>query len=249
MLSSIPRTIEHELESVFYVFLWICTVIAGPHFKPRASMRFDFEKTPLYRWFSDENLYDALSAKAYQISSTFSFETEVLRYFHCYFGNDFKECARELRKLFERRYIEEKKLPSIVSHESFLGSLRKLERKLPSAETEIPQEEEVQGYSSFIMMADEEILYAMNYGNHDSYSSSEDCPDSTKVVPAEEVPQSGAGSGRAGRTHPMRLRNITPNEIANSTRKRRLVDEERIESRNKNAVKKRPRISTELKIV
>ena len=169
------------------MFLWLCTVIAGPHFRPRASKRFAFEETPLYSWFSNEGLLNASSFKWRQITSSVFFETQVVKYFHDYFGNDFKDCARDLRKLFARRYGEEQEPPPIVYHESFLGVLRKLEEKLPLVETEIPRKEGAEDYeewihgipycySSIVDEKVEEILYAVDQADPGSDPSSQDTP-------------------------------------------------------------------------
>ena len=32
--TDVPHSLAHDLESIFYVFCWICTVIAGPNFTP-----------------------------------------------------------------------------------------------------------------------------------------------------------------------------------------------------------------------
>ncbi|KAH8109272.1 hypothetical protein DFH11DRAFT_1881375 [Phellopilus nigrolimitatus] len=40
----------HDLESVFYVLCWLCTVLEGPYNKERDSDNFDFESSEITKW-------------------------------------------------------------------------------------------------------------------------------------------------------------------------------------------------------
>ena len=270
-LMSITHTIEHDLESVFYVFLWICTVIAGPRFKPRASKRFAFERTPLYSWLSWGNLYFVAATKLYQICTPEHFEEKILDYFHIYFGNDFEECAREFRDLFfprtresnsslEERYAAQKKPFPTLCHESFLEILRHLEQKLPSVETEIPQEEGAEDYkerihgipycySSIVDEKVEEILYAVDQADPDSDSSSTGHPGPSSVATTRKKTNSTTGGPGAESVHPMTLRKRASAVVSSSGKKRKGAPEEPVNKRSHSSSSKRLRSNTGPRVV
>ena len=50
--TGISHLFPHKLESIFYVFCWICIVIAGPNFTPRPqSDNFEFGTETISLWF------------------------------------------------------------------------------------------------------------------------------------------------------------------------------------------------------
>ena len=259
---AVPCMIKHDLESVFYVFLWLCTVISGPHFKPRASKFFAFDGLPLYSWFSEDNLRNNAFAKSGQINVPFAFEWSILDNSHIYFGDDFKRCAREFRDLLypgsrngestvAKRYEAKKEPFPALSPKAILEILRILEQKLPTVETEFPMEEGAEDYnedihgipylsSSRIDKKVEEILYAVDEGNPRLASGlpANGHPASTNDSQAKREAQSVIGGSRAGRTHSMKLRNASSVSVNSSGRKRKGVDNEPINIRNSSASKR-----------
>jgi hypothetical protein len=90
---------EHDMESLFYVFLWICTHYAGPDNMIRTDVPLD-DKIPLLKWCDpDATFLDIADSKVAKCAYANIFEKYILSYFHDYF-EDLKECARQLRTLF-----------------------------------------------------------------------------------------------------------------------------------------------------
>jgi hypothetical protein len=89
---------EHDLESLFYVFMWICTTQAGPSSLSRKDLC-DAE-TPLLKW-NDPSLEFTHVAdfKLAKCGIAHVFESDILKHYHNYF-EDLKGCSRQLRELF-----------------------------------------------------------------------------------------------------------------------------------------------------
>lgn len=93
--------VRHDLESLFYVMIWICTTQCGPNNMARS---FEFSKTELYIWNAggrlDEELRNIWDAKAHIISGNDLelFEERVLKKMDDYF-NPIKDCIVELKEV------------------------------------------------------------------------------------------------------------------------------------------------------
>jgi hypothetical protein len=91
---------EHDLESIFYLLLWICTHQAGPGL-PRDDLQKDF---PIFKWVDPQKSFsDIADSKLTQCLSIKIFESDLLDKFHPYF-EDLKPCCRDLRALFFANY-------------------------------------------------------------------------------------------------------------------------------------------------
>lgn len=136
---------KHDLESIFYIFCWVCTVFDGPGYQVRAPTKFRFIGIPLSSWFTTtKNLFAAEYLRWVHVSKSGAFERNILQYFDAYFGPNFKQCARELRLLVfgeqdphVRRICANagKRLP-VLDYRGFLELLRRLERSLPEKEAD-----------------------------------------------------------------------------------------------------------------
>ena len=52
--TEVSHSFTHDLESIFYVFCWICIVIAGPNFTP-PSDNFEFGSEAISLWFTSSS--------------------------------------------------------------------------------------------------------------------------------------------------------------------------------------------------
>ncbi|TDL22922.1 hypothetical protein BD410DRAFT_182875 [Rickenella mellea] len=88
---------DHDLESLFYVFCWICISREGPG---RVRTDFDFEDPRVSWWMGEPNEGPASSGakKLERFLPVESFERCILADFHTYF-DDFRTCAMGLWKL------------------------------------------------------------------------------------------------------------------------------------------------------
>ena len=72
--AGMSHAFAHNLESIFYVFCWICIVIAGPNFIPRPRSDYSkFEKEDISLWFprsSSNPSFLSSITNAYDISSS-----------------------------------------------------------------------------------------------------------------------------------------------------------------------------------
>ena len=124
---------EHDLESLFYIFLWICINYAGPH----GEVRKDFpskQEIPVLKWIDPEKSFrDIAEAKLGQCSYPSVFRTDILSFFHGYF-EDLKECSKQLRTLFftdlEKRVTHDEVLAI------FQDTLKKLSEEHPNTPTD-----------------------------------------------------------------------------------------------------------------
>ena len=94
---------HHDIESLFYVLIWICTTQSGPNGKAR---KFEFKKTELYVWNAggklEEGLRNIWDAKSNVVaSSQDSFQGLVLDRMDPYF-NPIKDCIVELKDVLFR---------------------------------------------------------------------------------------------------------------------------------------------------
>ena len=93
----VHHRITHDLESLFYVLIWICMMYEGPGNQERTwTLK---EEHPLSDWHnSNAPLTHAGNVKAGQCSSLATFNLGILQYFSPYFNN-LKECCWELQHL------------------------------------------------------------------------------------------------------------------------------------------------------
>lgn len=92
---------HHDLESLFYVFIWICITYEGPKQKHRKIRDFTDECSPLYQWFSGKSFMTTAETKKGQMDPIMwkTGKARLLQEFTAYF-EDFKTCAIELNHAF-----------------------------------------------------------------------------------------------------------------------------------------------------
>lgn len=136
----VTHTYHHDLESFFYVFLWICTFYSKPGVEIGAK---DAKEKPMYYW-NDRGKES--SSKEVHMKSYQRFERKILDNFAEYF-EDFKGLAKELYEAVFPACGSQ----STVTHKSFISILevgiKKLELKpeeqvssppSPESEIEVP---------------------------------------------------------------------------------------------------------------
>lgn len=83
----------HDIESIFFVFIYLCTNLSGPGVpRPLCELR-EFRSLPMASWFNPAFSMQRLGAD--KISALALFEQRITPYFSEYF-NDLKPCARKL---------------------------------------------------------------------------------------------------------------------------------------------------------
>ena len=94
-----PHRSTHDLESIFYVLVWICTMYTGPWDQERVFRR--LEHTPLLSWcqHSTGGLSEIGDVKLGHCSTQEPFIDRILNNFTPYF-DDLKPCCLQLRELF-----------------------------------------------------------------------------------------------------------------------------------------------------
>ena len=96
--TGISHSFPHDLESIFYVFCWICIVITGPNFTPRPrSDNVEFGTEAIPNCFpsssSHPNYAVLVGYKESCVVLEENFLYSVLDSFHSYFGQPFPHCA------------------------------------------------------------------------------------------------------------------------------------------------------------
>ncbi|KAH8109259.1 hypothetical protein DFH11DRAFT_1548392 [Phellopilus nigrolimitatus] len=95
-----PHAYYHDLESVFYVLCWLCTVLEGPYNKERESDKFDFEMSEVTRWAGldvpNASLEHIWPMKLGVMGNKPYFEELILNKIAPYFA-DLKQCLSSIR--------------------------------------------------------------------------------------------------------------------------------------------------------
>jgi hypothetical protein len=128
--SQIAHRASHDLESLFYVLIWICVNYTGP----RGAMRKDWDvmrdAAPLGRWLNPwKDFLEVADTKLGQFTYANQFESQILPLFSDYFGN-LKQCCLDLRGIF---YPAQGPGPD-VKHQEMLSILQRALDRLPIKE-------------------------------------------------------------------------------------------------------------------
>ena len=123
----------HDLESLFYVLLWICSNYSGPNNSIRNDPK--YKDMPILSWVDNIRSLDQISdTKAGHISNEEHFTNRILDYYPPYF-EDLKPCSSELRGLFA--VSDHNNRRKDVTHDEVLVILRRTLRNLqPEYESE-----------------------------------------------------------------------------------------------------------------
>jgi hypothetical protein len=114
----------HNLESLFFVLLWICSNYSGPSNAVRGDEK--RKDIPIMMWADTQSTLEMIGdLKSGHICNEENFNKRILDYYAPYF-EDLKECSNELRRLFTPAsdiYID-------VTHDAMLVVLRRTFFKL-----------------------------------------------------------------------------------------------------------------------
>ncbi|KLO05872.1 hypothetical protein SCHPADRAFT_946555 [Schizopora paradoxa] len=135
---------QHDLESLFYVICWICTVHSGPNGKCRSVE--EIVKSNIYSWnvhdFSEKNLKQIARTKSALTKIKETFRTSIEEDFHPYFAPIF-DCLCDMRDcLFPTKMDEDDHEIVILAANKLkerkdaegIRKFRKKHLKLPHAE-------------------------------------------------------------------------------------------------------------------
>ena len=84
---------RHDLESIFFVFIYLCTNLSGPGSTRSLQELRELESLPIAAWFNPAYSLERLGAD--KISALMLMSQRILPYFSPYF-NDLKNCATKL---------------------------------------------------------------------------------------------------------------------------------------------------------
>lgn len=120
---------KHDLESVFYVLIWICVLYDGPNDSER--QKFSIFDTDLKSWLVGDSSKDISSNKYAMLTKLHRFKSEILDLFTPYF-EDLKPCISALRDaLFST---------TPITHEIMIDILKKTFDTLPEIEDWAPKD-------------------------------------------------------------------------------------------------------------
>lgn len=114
---------EHDLESFFYVLIWICVNYAGPGGMERED--FSIYETQMKHWIQGPDLTSIGVSKSGAVSSRMIFKLMVLDQFSPYFES-LKPCLAKLRDAFF--------MPTPITHQHMLDILQETLDLLPDVE-------------------------------------------------------------------------------------------------------------------
>ena len=97
--AKVPQCITHDLESLFYVLIWICTMYKEPWNHERVFHK--EEHLPLFSWYDNTSGRLDINAdtKSRHCGTLATFTMRILNHFAPYF-DDLKECCLGLWSLF-----------------------------------------------------------------------------------------------------------------------------------------------------
>ncbi|TDL22898.1 hypothetical protein BD410DRAFT_787708 [Rickenella mellea] len=134
LLGTATHDADHDLESVFYVFCWICITRAGPG---RTRKDFAFEKSHLSWWVGEPlDRPNSIGAKKFATIQADSFKTWILNEFHPYF-HGLRTCAMSLRDILFSNFNlsgDVSRNPNL--HEDFIKVFQTALDDLPSDDEE-----------------------------------------------------------------------------------------------------------------
>jgi hypothetical protein len=112
---------HHDLESLFYVLIWICVNYIGPRGKKRADWDIFKKAEPLGRWVDPyKDFKEVAEIKFGQFGPDMAFERQILGLFSDYF-HELRPCCTDLRGIF---FTPGMKGPDVI-HAQFLSILEK----------------------------------------------------------------------------------------------------------------------------
>ena len=116
------HTAADDLESIFYVFFWICVMFKGPGGKPRSGRIPHFIKT----WIYSGDFREIASSKFTLLASSADYRDKLFFDYVMPYFNDLRPCLAELRELFHPENIK----LNPPTHDKFIFILEKAKLQL-----------------------------------------------------------------------------------------------------------------------
>lgn len=117
---------SHDLESLFYVLVFICTNLGGPDTPRSLEDLLEFTSLPIAAWFVPETSFEGLATNKLGIAH--AFEKRIADRFAPYFA-DIKPCVMEL---FRAMYPNGPQIKSALTHDRMIEIFNETLEKLPS---------------------------------------------------------------------------------------------------------------------
>jgi hypothetical protein len=119
----------HNLESLFFVLIYLCTNLSGPGtIRTREELEV-FTSIPLSSWFKTSSSRRQIGIN--KAGALCNFRTNILNFFAPYF-EDLKPCAI---KLFKAMYHKKPGNPAHISHDTMIGIFTRTLESLPEEKT------------------------------------------------------------------------------------------------------------------
>jgi Fungal protein kinase len=116
---------SHDLESLFYVLVYICTNLGGPGTPRTLEELLDFTSLPIAAWFVPETSFEGLATS--KLGLAHAFEKRIVDRFSPYF-TDIKPCVMEL---FRAMYPNGPQVKSALTHDRMIEIFTATLEKLP----------------------------------------------------------------------------------------------------------------------
>lgn len=127
-----PHRPSHDLESLFYVLIFICTNLSHPNTPRSLEDLLDFKSLPIAAWFVPETSFEGLATSKLGISH--AFEKRVVELFALYFA-DLKPCVMDL---FHAMYPNGPRITSSLTHDKMIEIFTKTLETLPFPDQHLP---------------------------------------------------------------------------------------------------------------
>ena len=122
---------SHDLESLFYVLIYICTNLAGPETPRSLEELLQFTSLPIAAWFVTETSFEGLATC--KLGVAHAFQRRIVDRFSPYF-TDIKPCVMEL---FHAMYPNGPQIKSALTHDRMIEIFTATLEKLPSSDQHV----------------------------------------------------------------------------------------------------------------
>jgi Fungal protein kinase len=119
---------SHDLESLFYVLVYICTNLGGPQTPRLIDELLEFKSLPLAAWFVPETSFEGLATSKLGVAHVF--EKRIVDRFSPYFS-DIKPCVMDL---FHAMYPSGPQIKSSLTHDRMIEIFTATLEKLPPSD-------------------------------------------------------------------------------------------------------------------
>jgi hypothetical protein len=134
---NVTHSPSHDLESLFYVLVFICTNLEGPNTPRTLQDLLKFSSLPIAAWFIPETSFVSLATTKLGIG--FAFERRIVDRFSPYF-TDIKPCVMEL---FNAMYPHGPQIKSSLTHDRMIEIFTATLERLPSRDQYLPETQNV----------------------------------------------------------------------------------------------------------